>query len=145
MSPHSLSEERLLRVEHLFRQTLPDQATLFVHPDKRALALFWEPHVPQNTIAFFTPTEWVVLLAHLASTSPAYSRTLLHEAQQHKTVRQVLGPVRDVIKHLRMKLTPFSLAIVSFHGLGYQLTTASSRTTVEEEETNCHTNRTYTP
>jgi hypothetical protein len=99
-----------------------------------ALAEFY-PH--------YSPYE--VLLAQLASISPEYSRTLLHEAQQRKTVRQVLGPVRDVIKHLRVKLTPFSLAIVSLHGLGYQLTAASARTTVEEEETNCCTRRTHTP
>ena len=148
MSPHSFSEERLRQVEHVLRQALPEQVTLFIHPDKRAIALFWEPQVPENTIVFFTPTEWVVLLAlaecyphyspyelllaHLASTSAEYSRTLLQEAQQRKTVRQVLGPVRDVIKHLRTKLTPFSLAIVSLHGLGYQLTAVASRAIMEK-------------
>jgi hypothetical protein len=46
-----------LTIERVLRQVLPEHVVPFVHSEKRAIALFWEPNSPENVIEFFTPTE----------------------------------------------------------------------------------------
>ncbi len=137
------SEEKLI-LERVLRQLLPQEVIPLVTPDKRAIAfLFWESDSPLGGIALFTPNEWNVLLtlaefypqygsyeallAQLTATSADYSRQLIYEAQQHRSLPQAVGPIRDAVKKLRAKLRPFALTVSPLYGLGYFLAAVSSQ------------------
>lgn len=147
-SKQLLVDEKLT-LERVFRQLLPANVTPFVTPQQRAIAVFWGPDSQENSIASFTPSEWnallvlaefyphyapyEVLLARLSATSPDYSRHLIQEAQQRGTVQQIVGPIRYVMKTLRVKLRPFSLTVSSLYGLGSFFSAVSSTPKKENE------------
>jgi hypothetical protein len=97
---------------------------------------------PQNAIERFTLNEWKmlltpaefhpdyapyeVLITRLTATSPEYCHQHLQEAHQRGTLRQELGPIRDVVKTLRVKLRSISVVVVSLYGLGYSLAMVAS-------------------
>jgi hypothetical protein len=81
---------------------------------------------PGGVLSQLCPYE--VLIARIASTSPEYCRQRLREAHQRGTLGQELGPIRDVIKTLRVKLRSFSVEVVSLYGLGYFLAVVASPT-----------------
>lgn len=137
------SEEKL-NLERALRLLLPAKVTPLVIPEKRAIAfLSWESDSPLGDIALFTPMEWTVLLtlaefypqygsyevllAKLIATSADYSRQLIQEAQQRKALPQAVGPIRDAVKKLRVKLRPFALTVSPLYGLGYFLAAVSSQ------------------
>ena len=140
------NEQRTL--ERVLRHLLGEQVILFAHPRNHTLAVYGGTDSPQNVIEVLTANEWKVLLA-LAESYPYYSpyevllagltslsversRALLQAAHQHGTLRQELGPVRDVIKKLRRKLRSFSLTVISLNRLGYHLTVGVPSNASEE-------------
>ncbi len=139
-------EKRL--VEQVLRHLLPEGAMPIASPDKRAIALFWGSDASQNSIVLFTPGEWKVLLAlaesyphyspyevilsQLTSTPPEHCRQLLHDAEQKRTLRQELRPIRRTVWSLRSKLRPFALEVPSVLEAGYTLSSLS-RPSVPQE------------
>jgi hypothetical protein len=115
----SLPFDEKLLLERVLRHLLPDSITPLVHPEKRAIAVFGEEH-PQNTMEFFTPTEWALLLV-LAEAYPQYApyewllqglysysleqaRQMVLAASSARARHGLLKPIHRALSHLRSKL-----------------------------------------
>jgi hypothetical protein len=71
MSSEHLSNEKTL-VEQTFRQLLPQTTIAVVNPQQRVIVLLSGNDAQEHTLEWFTPSEWVILLA-LAESYPHYS------------------------------------------------------------------------